>query len=222
MPWNCSSRRRDAEVDVRTADARPSGTAPQVTALRSRGHDRVEVDLDGSPWRVMPVQAAAEAGLTVGRVLDRERARALGRALRRHHAHVAALRALRFADHSRAGLDARLAGRGVAPAARAEAVERVTRAGLVDDERFAHGRAGSLARRGLGDAAILADLETRGVAEVVARNAVAELEPEEHRARAIVRARGASARTARYLAARGFGEDAVEATIAAAFDDGLG
>lgn len=209
-------------MEARTADARPADAVPHVTALRRRGRDRIEVDLDGAPWRVVPVQAAADADLTIGRTLDRGRARALNRALRHHRAQVVALRALRFADHSTAGLDARLAGRGVAPTARAEVIARVTRAGLVDDVRFAHGRAESLARRGLGDAAILADLEARGVAEEVARDAVGALESEEGRARAIVERRGASARTARYLAARGFGEDAVEATIAGAFEDGLG
>lgn len=204
-----------------TADGRPPAV-PCVTALRHRGRDRVAVELDEAPWRVVPVDAAVDAGLAVGRALDRERARALNRALRRHRAQVVALRALRSADQTRAGLDRRLALRGVAQGERAEVLDRVERAGLVDDERFAHRRADALARRGLGDAAILADLETRGVAEEVARGAVATLEPEARRARAIVEARGTSVKTARYLVARGFGEDAVEATIAAAADDGLG
>lgn len=201
---------------------RRAGAAPCVTALRSRGRDRVEVELDDLPWRVVPVGAAVEAGLGLGLAVDRERARALNRALRRHRAEVVAVRALGYADHTRAGLDERLARHGIAPAARAATVERAARAGLVDDVRFARSRAESLARRRLGNAAILADLEARGVETATARAAMDTLGAEDERARAIVARRGASAKTARYLAGRGFGADTVEAAIADVSEDGLG
>ena len=62
--------------------------SPVVTALRERPRDRVEVELDGAPWRVVPAEAVVRAGLAPGRPLDRASARALGRELRRLQALV--------------------------------------------------------------------------------------------------------------------------------------
>ena len=47
--------------------------------------------------------------------------------------------------------------------------------------------------------------------------ALGELQPEVERARAIVARRGPGARTARYLASKGFGEDALETAAGADF-----
>jgi hypothetical protein len=44
--------------------------------------------------------------------------------------------------------------------------------------------------------------------------ALRELEPEHERARRLVEVRGASVKTARYLASRGFGEEALEGIVA--------
>jgi hypothetical protein len=49
-----------------------------ITALREQPRGRVEVDLDGAPWRLVPTEAVVRTGLTVGRTLDRETARTLG------------------------------------------------------------------------------------------------------------------------------------------------
>ena len=57
-----------------------------VTALHPERRDRVRVDLDGEPWRTLPAAAVVSAGLRVGAALDRERARELGRSLRRFEA----------------------------------------------------------------------------------------------------------------------------------------
>jgi SOS response regulatory protein OraA/RecX len=86
-------------------------------------------------------------------------------------------------------------------------------AGLLDDGRFASGRARSLAGRGYGDAAIRADLERRGVEHALAADAVAALEPEHERAARLVERRGPSRTSAAWLARRGFGEDAVESAL---------
>lgn len=88
------------------------------------------------------------------------------------------------------------------------------RLGYVDDERFARARAHELAARGSGDALIRHDLEGRGVSPELVAAAVRELEPERERARRLVEARGASVKTVRYLAARGFGEEALEGIVA--------
>ncbi len=184
-----------------------------VTALRPQ-RGLVAVELDGRPWRTVPVAAAADARLTLGCELDRERARCLGRALRRHRARHVAVDAVSRREHSRATLAARLERRGVRAQERDHAVEAAARAGLVDDGRFAEIRARALASRGAGDLLVLDDLERNGVNEAMARAAIADLEPEHVRAERIVAARGLSARTVRYLAARGFTEETLELLVA--------
>jgi regulatory protein len=174
----------------------------------------VAVELDGEPWRTLPLEAVVRAGLSVGLTLDRARARTLCRELRRTGALSTATRALARMDRSAASLAAHLEARGVARSEREEALGVLERAGYVDDARFAALRAAQLAARGWGDAAIRFDLERRGVANGPVEAAVAALEPEERRAAAVVARRGATPAAARRLAARGFGEEAIEAALA--------
>ena len=155
---------------------------PVVTALRARGPGRVAVELDGEPWRVVPLEAVYGAGLVVGGTLDRPTARALGRELRRLAAQSVALRALRARDHTAASLEQRLAARGTSATVRRDTVEAAQRAGLVDDRRFALQRAEQLAARGSGDLLIGDDLERQGVPPELVRLAIAALEPEADRA----------------------------------------
>jgi regulatory protein len=191
-----------------------------VTALRERPRGRVEVELDGAPWRVVPADTVVRAGLHVGRQLDRETARTLGRELRRSRALDVATRALRHRDHSRRSLEERLARRDVRPDAGEAALAALERAGLVDDARVASTRAVALAERGYGDAAIRFDLERQGLADEVVSRAVAELVPERDRARHLVERRGADPRTARWLAGRGFDAASVEDAIGPFAADG--
>lgn len=188
--------------------------APVVTALRARGRGRVAVELDAGPWRVVPLEAVLVAGLSVGRELDRQRARLLRRELRRLEARDVALRTLARRDHTRVSLERRLAERGTAPELRRETIAAAERAGLVDDVRFAVGRAALLAERGAGDAMIEDDLARKGVPEDAIRDAIAALEPESARAGAVVAAAGAGPRTLRRLAAKGFSEETLESFIA--------
>jgi SOS response regulatory protein OraA/RecX len=191
---------------------------PRVTALRAeRTRRAVRVELDGEPWRVLPLEPVVRAGLAVGVELDRTRARTLGRELRRAGALRAATRALARRDRSEASLAAHLAARGVAPSHRRETVAALERAGHVDDARFAGARARGLADRGYGDAAIAFDLDREGVGADVVAGALAALEPEQRRAAAIVDRDGRSPRVARRLAARGFDAETVEAVLG--FDD---
>jgi regulatory protein len=125
-----------------------------------------------------------------------------------------ALRALRFRDRTAAELDARLEQRGVGEAAREQALETLERVGYVNDERFAHTRAERLADRGSGDALIRDDLERRGVPAELVAAALAGIEPERERAARIVGQRGPGIKTARYLASKGFGEDALQGVVA--------
>jgi regulatory protein len=186
---------------------------PTVTALRAERRGRVAVELDGSPWRLLPTEVVARAGLAKGRVLDRESLRLLGRELRRAEALGIAGRALRSRDLSKRRLADRLDRAGVPAATREESLETLARAGLVDDARFSLNRAEALARRGFGDAAIRHDLAGHGVPVELAEAAVLELDSEAERARGIVERRGLGARTARYLAGKGFGDEAVEAAL---------
>ena len=186
-----------------------------VTALREERDGRVRVELDGHPWRTLPVDVVVRASLRVDGELDRERARTLAQELRRRRALDTAVRALRRRDRSRADLAARLERSGATAAAREHALDALDRAGLVDDARFAAARASTLAGRGLGDEAVRAKLLAEGVDDALAAEALAALEPEHERAARIVAARGPGPATARFLARRGFGEDAVEAAIPA-------
>lgn len=185
-----------------------------VTALRAAGPGRVQIELDGERWRTVPLEAAVRSRIANGVQLDRERARALARELRRLAALRTATGALRQRDRSAAELAARLERRGVAAADRERTLETLERAGLVDDRRFALGRARSLAVRGSGDALIRHDLEQRGVAAEAVEAGLAALEPEPIRAERIVARSGSGLKTALYLAARGFEEEAIAAAIA--------
>ncbi len=59
---------------------------PTVTALRDDRRGRVAVELDGVPWRLLPLDVVARAGIAEGRVLDRPALRLLRRELRRAEA----------------------------------------------------------------------------------------------------------------------------------------
>jgi SOS response regulatory protein OraA/RecX len=183
---------------------------PRVTGLQPRGGDRVAVELDGSPWRVLPADAVVRARIVEGLELDRERVRLLRRELRRSDAVEVAAKTLRRRDVSAHELDARLTRAGVSPAARQDALSSLTAAGLVDDERLALVTVGALARRGWGDAAIRFRLEGLGIGAEPARRACGRLEAESERAARLVATRGRSAGTAAYLARRGFSEDTIE------------
>jgi regulatory protein len=193
-----------------------------VTALRADRAGRVAVELDGARWRTLPLEAVVRAGVASGAVLDRPRARTLARELRRLRALEVAARSLRSRDRSTFELAGRLEARGIPTAERELVLETLSSAGLVDDLRFAAGRARALAERGAGDALIRDDLEQRGVAPDAIAAALDALQPEAERAAAIVTRRGSSPATARFLASRGFGEDAIEGAVAWNDDEGVG
>jgi len=186
-----------------------------VTALRIAGSRSVAVELDGVRWRTLPLEAVVRAALAVGGELDRPRARTLARERRRLAALEVAARALRSRDRSEQDVRARLERQGVPANERDRAVETLASAGVLDDRRYAAGRAESLARRGYGDAAIRADLERGGVdAERIAA-ALEELEPERDRAETQLVRLGGGLRALRSLARRGFAEESLEGLVAA-------
>lgn len=186
---------------------------PCVTALRARGAGRVAVEIDGQHWRTLPAEVVVRVGLASGTELERPLLRELRRELRRHRALTTATRALRTRPLSARRLDERLRRAGFVADERAEALAVVRRAGFVDDERFAAARAALLAERHSGDALIRHDLLSQGVDGESVERALATLDAEPARAVRAATSRSTAAATARYLARRGFGEDAIEAAI---------
>jgi SOS response regulatory protein OraA/RecX len=181
-----------------------------VTSLRERKRGKVEVELDGEPWRVLPVAVVVRAELRVGRRLDRESARTLARELRRANALGRATRALASRDRSRAELDARLQEAGVTETARSEALGYLEAAGLLDDARMAESRARELARRGYGDAAIRSDLRLRRISSESVAAAIEALEPEAERLQRALVGKELTPPLLRRLASRGFSRDTLE------------
>jgi regulatory protein len=128
----------------------------------------------------------------------------------------AAGQALAARDRSAYALRERLRRAGIRDETAAETVDLLTGAGLIDDARLAGSLAERLAKRGLGDVAILSRLEAEGLDADVRSHALAQLEPEGRRAVAL--AGRESGRGVRRLCAllvrRGFGEEAVEEALA--------
>lgn len=134
-----------------------------------------------------------------------------------------AVRLLRHRDRPAADLDRRLAERGFADIERSAAIATLTRTGVLDDVRFAANRARALAARGAGDTLIRHDLAGSGVESCAVEDALRDLEPELERASRVVERRGGpSAKTARYLVAKGFSEDVVRCVVAGTDREALG
>ena len=133
-----------------------------------------------------------------------------------------ALRALRHRDRSAAEVDRYLESRGVTDDERATALETLVRTDLVDDRRYARSRARSLADRGAGNALIRHELARAGLDLDAVDDALASLRSERERAGEIVARRGASPKTARYLAGKGFSYDVLESLIAPSGGEPLG
>jgi SOS response regulatory protein OraA/RecX len=183
---------------------------PEITGLEETKGGSVMVELDGQLWRTLPLSAAARAGLSVGKRLEREDLRLIRRELRRAEALGQATRMLARRPLPRALLEERLAQKGVTPPAREEAVEALERAHYLDDEAYAAGRARGLAERGYGDAAIRYLLEQELVASALIEEALASLEPELERAQAIARSVSDREKLLARLARRGFDPDTIE------------
>jgi SOS response regulatory protein OraA/RecX len=183
---------------------------PEITGLREVSANDVLVELDGMPWRKVPLIAAARARLSVGKRLEREDLRLLRRELRRAEALTKATRMLARRPLPRALLEDRLERKGVAPAAREQAVEVLEQAHYLNDHTYALDRATSLAERDYGDAAVRHVLEQEGVASELIEEAVASLEPEPKRARATIADSRDRRLTLRRLSARGFSAETIE------------
>ena len=186
-----------------------------VTALHPERRDRVRVELDGEPWRTVARRSRRRRpGLRVGLVLDRRAgARAAPSAPPARRPSRRPRRALARATARVADSPPQLERRGVrrrrepgrSRRCRASATSTTTVSPLA-------ARA-SLAARGYGDEAIRFELEQQGVGAEQIAVAIDGLTSELERARTIVAASGATGKTARRLAAKGFAAEAIESAV---------
>jgi regulatory protein len=128
----------------------------------------------GRGWFDPPSPEGGSAGRSSGRASDAEPAAPPDPV---EAAHAAALRLLTVRAHSRAEVEQRLRRRGFDPEPVAQALDRLERAGLLDDAAFAAELAASRTRRGYAANVVQRDLRTRGVDRDVADRAAAAASP---------------------------------------------
>jgi SOS response regulatory protein OraA/RecX len=186
---------------------------PTLTAVRRARPGRVELEIDGRRWRVVPDAVVLRCGLAAGVALDRPLLRRLRRELRRAEALEAATRTVARRDVSARRVRERLAARGVRPATAESAVATLADAGVLDDRRTARSRARALAERRWGDAAVAARLAEEGFGAGDVQSALAALAPERERAGALATAADDPRSAWRLLARRGFAPETIEDVV---------
>ena len=114
-------------------------STPHIIEIRSASHGRQRMLLltDGREF-FFSDEACERVPVAEGDVATAELLEALDSAEQRVNAHEAALRLLSHRPRSENEMRTRLAMRGVAPSAIDEEIERLQRAGLLDDAKFAH------------------------------------------------------------------------------------
>ena len=100
------------------------------------------------------------------------------------------------------------------------AIEQVRHTGYQSDERTARERARTLAERCLGDAAIIADLRRRGIAQDAVAKIFDDLPSEGERAERLAVRIGSERRLVDALRRKGFGEDVIAAVTREDVADG--
>ena len=145
-----------------------------VTAIRPKGRrtDRFVVEVDGAALATIDLDLWARHGLGVGAALDEGGRERLVDGAGRLCAYDRAVRMLACRGRAKEELRRRLVEKGALPAHAADAVERLVRAGLLDDAAFAHHYARSRALVGHGKRRLLAELARKGIARDLASQAV--------------------------------------------------
>ncbi len=169
-----------------------------ITEIRRCGPGlrRRALVIDGDHWRDVPSGLIAIIAVDVADEVDlfelEERIRAAEPALARERA----IRLITARERSCHGLVERLVDDGFARAVAEGASADLERIGLIDDDRYAHALARTLANaRGAGRARITRELRQAGIAEELAAQALEEaLDPDEERAAASRLAQAAAAR----------------------------
>jgi SOS response regulatory protein OraA/RecX len=122
-----------------------------------------------------------------------------------------ALRALNHRDRSRRELEQRLGQAGIPADERDQALDELAATGLLSDARFAEARARGLAAKNAGDSLIRNDLRRHGIDRDTIEDILESLEAEPERAARIFERRGGGDRALRYLTAKGFPRESLEA-----------
>jgi len=131
-----------------------------------------------------------------------------------------ALRELERSDRLRSEIESALHRKGIAEPAIARAMSQLERWGFVDDHRVVTDRVESLRRRKLGPQRILARLEAQGIEAAGLVTVPLEEQIEEMRALLAKRPAGdPPAKAARYLAGRGYDEEAIEEVLRRSYPD---
>jgi regulatory protein len=167
-----------------------------ITDIRSSGPARRRrlIAIDGDPWREVPARLAATLDVSIGDQVD-----VAVLAERIAHAEVAmarerAIRLLTARERSRSGLISWLVEDGFSSETAGSTVDDLVRIGLVDDERFAHALARTLANaRAAGRERIARELRDAGIDPAVADAVLEEALPLEDETAAARRLASASA-----------------------------
>lgn len=167
-------------------------TPNEITAVHSRrGSKRREVDLDGSPWRAMPLAVLNAVGIASGDVIDPDDIAARILALEPAAARERAMRLLAYRDRSESEMRARLTDDGYTGDCVEETIKWLLDTGLLNDDRFAEQFARTLVvGRHYGRTRSLQRLRRSGLPDDVALRALDEIAPaEDERERAALLAR---------------------------------
>lgn len=145
----------------------------KVTAVKAKGRsERWTVFLDEQSWIVADAELRTRCSLHVGEEVSAETKAAAEAGARKLAAHDRAMRMLAARGRSEKELTRRLKDKGVDEANAKEAVERLARAGLVNDASFARHYARQKASGGHGRRRIAMELSRQGVDQGVAREAL--------------------------------------------------
>lgn len=129
--------------------------------------------IDGDTWREVPAALLALLAIKAGDEVDVAGLSARAESVEPGLARERALRLLTACERSREGLRRRLIEDGFSPSVAQQTVEDLVRVGLVDDERFAHALARTLANaRGAGRSKIARELRDAGIEDSIAAAAL--------------------------------------------------
>ncbi len=220
-----------ADVAVPDAPHLPVSVSGTITALREnpRKPGRYAVHVDGKSVAIVNAAYLHDAGLRAGKVIDEAAGDRLLIAARKLEAFDRAAAALGRRARSAHELERWLLQRGFDRADVADAVQRLTEVGAIDDSQFARAFARSRALgKGMSRRRLAQELARRGVDRRMADAAIAEvLEEESVDERALLEAaarkklavlRGQEPETVRkrlygYLARRGYDASDIAAVI---------